>query len=239
MEYCTMPGFTPKKLLTSITDLILPRTCAACKCPLSEWEIEICKLCLIRMPTTGFHDHPENRLAKVFWGRVHLEQVSAWFYFLSGSIYQNALHLLKYENQPRVGIALGLKYGLQLKHSDKYILPDCVVPVPLHKKKLRKRGYNQSQKIALGLSQGMGCPMVTNVLLRTSSTETQTRKSRLERVENVSGKFSLVNPDLLENKHILLVDDVITTGATIEVCAELLLTIPEVKVSVLALAFTA
>ncbi|MCX6226551.1 MAG: ComF family protein [Bacteroidia bacterium] len=223
--------------LTDILSLLLPRTCPACRKPLKDWEECLCLVCLGQLPVTHFDLNPDNPLAEMFWGRVKLMQAVAWFYFRKGSVYQDALHKLKYNDRPDIGYSLGKQFGYELYHSCRFIKPDILVPVPLNPKKQRKRGYNQSEAIAKGLSRGLRIPLVNNALTRPVSTSTQTRKNRYERYLNVAGKFKSNNPALLENRHILLIDDVITTGATLEACAGELLSIPGVRVSVAALAW--
>ena len=173
----------------------------------------------------------------MFWGRVKLSQAVAWFYFRKGSIYQDALHKLKYNDRPDIGFSLGKQFGYELNRSSDFIKPDLLVPVPLNPKKMRKRGYNQSEAIAKGLSTGLRIPFINDILTRPLATSTQTRKSRYDRYLNVTGKFKINGTAFLENRHILLIDDVITTGATLEACAEVLLACPGVSVSVAALAW--
>lgn len=223
--------------LADLLSLLLPRTCPACRKPLKDWEDCLCLFCQAELPVTRFHLNPDNQLAEMFWGRVKLEQAVAWFYFRKGSAYQDVLHKLKYNDRPDIGVSLGKQYGYELVQSTGFIRPDILVPVPLNPKRLRKRGYNQSEVIARGLSTSLRIPLVNNVLTRPVATSTQTRKSRYDRYLNVSGKFKTVNPALLENRHVLLIDDVVTTGATLEACAVELLAIAGVRVSVAALAW--
>ncbi len=215
--------------------LLFPRLCAACNRVLHPWEESLCLGCLAKMPLTRFHLDPGNPLAQSFWGKVWIEQASAWFYFLKGSRYQRVMHLLKYQNQPRIGIDLGKAYGFQLRHCVQYQTPDVIVPVPLHPRRQRKRGYNQSEMIARGLAEAMQVPVVAGNLVRSSKTSTQTRKSRYDRYLNVSGVFTVRETKKFENRHLLLVDDIVTTGATLEACAETLLKTGGVKLSVAAL----
>jgi ComF family protein len=184
-----------------------------------------------------FHLDPGNPLAEGFWGRVWLEQAVAWFYFRKGSIYQEVLHRMKYNYRPDIGIFLGKEFGYELNRSPMFIKPDLIIPVPLHKRKQRLRGYNQSELIAKGLSLAMKLPIETRALQKSQSTSTQTRKSRFDRWINVSGMFEVVMPELIAGRHVLLVDDVVTTGATLEACAEVLLKVGGVKVSVAAIAW--
>jgi len=176
-------------------------------------------------------------LAQVFWGRVYLEQAISWFYFHKESRYQKAIHQLKYQDRPAIGIALGKEFGYQLSHSDKFVLPDILIPVPLHLKKKKKRGYNQSEKIAAGLSEALGIPVYSNVLIKSENTSTQTNKNRFDRFLNVVNSFSVENHEIIENQHIFLIDDVLTTGATLEACAIKLLHFHGVRISVGTLAW--
>ncbi|MCK5821550.1 MAG: ComF family protein [Bacteroidales bacterium] len=224
-------------ILRDFLDLFLPRTCAACNRALNPWEEEICQLCLMQLPISNYHMDHNNPVAQVFWGRVRLEQASTWFIYMRGSRFQNLLHRLKYEHRPRIGIAMGKNYGYQLKHSGIYEIPHLIIPVPLHPKRQRSRGYNQSEVISRGLSIALEIPVRLDILLRTVHTKTQTAKTRAERYQNVSGKFQVNNHEAIQNKHILLVDDVITTGATIEACAEELLKIEGTRLSVIGVAY--
>ena len=225
--------------MNHILNFLLPRPCCACDSHLYSWEDQICTLCLMQLPISDYHLDPDNPVAEIFWGRVRLEQAGAWFIFLKASRFQKVLHRLKYQHQPKIGIALGKLYAYQLKHSDVFLLPDVIIPVPLHPRRKRKRGYNQSEMIARGMSIALDRPVRTDLLLRTAKSQTQTNKSRTERYENVSGKFKVHKEEEIINKHILLIDDVITTGATIEACAEELLKTEGIKVSIAALAYAA
>jgi len=204
---------------------------------LQRWEEEICNFCLSELPLTNFEDDPDNLVAKVFWGRVYLEQAVSWFYFHKESIYQKAIHQLKYQNRPGIGVALGKEFGYQLAQSGSFIIPDLIVPVPLHQKKQKKRGYNQSEKISHGLSKALEIPTYPHILHKIENTSTQTNKSRYDRFINVVDSYQVRQAELVENKHIFLIDDVLTTGATIEACSIKLLEIPGVKLSVGTLAW--
>ncbi len=229
--------FSLIEILNSIVGLLLPHTCCACNIKLQPWEEQICALCLMEIPLSDHHLDQENAVAQTFWGRVRLEQAGSYFLFYKASRFQIILHRLKYEHRPEIGVGLGRLFGARLLHSGAYLLPDVIVPVPLHRQRLRKRGYNQSERIAKGLALSLDRPLRTDLLLRKAKTQTQTRKSRADRYQNVQGKFHTPRPDELVNLHMLLVDDVITTGATIEACAEELLKIEGVRVSVVSLAF--
>ena len=174
------------------------------------------------MPTTGFRDRLDNSIHQLFWGRIALECATSLFRFEKGSPYQVLLHDLKYRGNRQVGIYLGKLLGISLVDT-KFTLCDLLVPVPLHRKKQRKRGYNQSELIARGVSRITGIPLRTDILVRTQTGSSQTSFGRMERFENIEGAFALAAgcPDL-SGKRILLIDDVITTGATLETCGSLL-----------------
>ncbi|MEJ6735526.1 MAG: phosphoribosyltransferase family protein [Flavobacteriales bacterium] len=177
---------------------------------------------MVNLPKTNFHKDKDNPVNKVFWGRVDVEMASSFYLFSKKSKVQNLLHNLKYRGVKEVGSVLGELFGFELNNSKFYKDIDFIVPVPLHQNKLKKRGYNQSEWIAIGLSKSMKVPVNIDSLYRRSDSETQTKKSRYKRWENVGEIFGLANNNL-EGKRILLVDDVVTTGATIEACAQLLI----------------
>lgn len=182
-------------------------------------------------------NNPENKMAKGFWGRVELQYASAYLEFRKGNKVQEVLHLLKYKRKMKMGTVMGKFLGLQLKEHLTQ-LPDALIPVPLHKKKLILRGYNQSLLLAQGVSEVLDIPILDFPLQRLTANETQTRKTRYARWINVKEIFALEHPEAVENKHMMLVDDVYTTGATLEACAQCLLEAPNVKVSAVALACT-
>ncbi len=236
LYYMPVPIFI-NRLFPDLLDLLLPRVCCCCRRALRRWEVEVCNYCLTEIPITWFEEDLDNLVAQGFWGRVYLEQAVSWFYFHKDSAYQTAIHQFKYQNRPGIGIAFGREFGYQLLRSENFILPDFLVPVPLHPKKERKRGYNQSEMIADGMSEALGIPVFPNILIKAENTSSQTNKSRFDRYLNVSDSFSVENAESISNKHIFLIDDVITTGATLEACAAKLLQVPGVKVSVGTLAW--
>jgi ComF family protein len=208
-----------------------------CHSDLAEAESVICTSCLYHIPRTKYWFDPENPVAKIFWGRVLVENACSFFFFTKGSRYRKLLHYLKYNGKREVGFVLGKEFGNELSKSDFYRDIDFIVPVPLHPKRLKQRGYNQAEEIAKGLEESMGKPISTDNLIRAEYTETQTRKTRTERVKNVSKAFKLAKPEELIGKHILIVDDVVTTGATLEECAVTILQAQDVKVSIVTLAY--
>jgi len=225
-----------KSLIGDMEAVVFPRLCLACNSRLDKHETLICISCANSLPQTHFHKDKDNPVAKIFWGRVPLENAAAFLFFSKKGKVQNILHYLKYKGTGDIGILMGKLYGEILKKEKSFADIDYIIPVPLHPDKLKKRGYNQSEMIASGLSKAMNIPLSTDIFERRVFTETQTKKSRYKRWENVSNIFGLKNTGTFENKHLLLVDDVITTGATIEACAHELLKIKNSRVSVVAIA---
>ena len=223
-------------LFDDFISLIYPRICLSCGNSLYKNEECICTKCLYHLPKTNFHNEKDNPITQIFWGRVKIESAAAYYFFSKGGNVQHLIHQLKYKGHKEIGIYIGKLYGLELKESDLFKNIDVVIPVPLHWKKFKKRGYNQSEQFAKGLSQTMEIDVDSNTLYRKIASETQTKKSRFNRWENVKEIFEIKNVDNLKGKHILLVDDVITTGSTLESCANALLKIPEIKISVAAIA---
>ena len=226
-----------KQIFSGFIHLFYPRVCAVCSTDLFQGEHVICLSCIYKIPQTRFWNDAENPVAQTFWGRVNIENACAYFFFTKGSKYRPLLHKLKYQGQREIGFELGLQLGQALVQSSLYTGIDYVVPVPLHPKKLRIRGYNQAEVIAEGVAKAMGVALSTKHLIKTEFTETQTRKTREERVKNVGESFRVVNQVEIVGKHLLLIDDVITTGATLEACAIKLLEVEGCKVSVAALAY--
>jgi ComF family protein len=218
--------------------LIYPKICAACGNSLWKKEKVICTYCDFHLPRTHFHMERDNPVSRIFWGRIPVECASAFYYFNKGNKVQQLIHQLKYKGRRDIGIFLGEQYGYLLKNSLFFGSMDVIIPVPLHEKKLMKRGYNQSEQFAIGLGNSMKIPVDAHLLYRTKATETQTKKSRFRRWQNVEDLFAVRDPRNLDGRHILLVDDVITTGATIEACIKALCIVPSVRVSVAAIAVT-
>ena len=225
-----------KNLLTPFAhfvDLFFPQICMVCGEKLYHQENIMCSRCLYDMPVTNFHLETNNPLQAIFWGRFPIEKATALLYFKKGSKYRKLIHQLKYKGSPEIGIFLGRLLAENL--SDWAAGIDYIVPVPLHPKKKKIRGYNQSEMFANGLSEILDIPVDNQTLIRASFTQTQTKKTRYERWENVKSVFTITNEEIFQGKHILLVDDVITTGATIEGSAQALLGIKNVKVSIAAI----
>ena len=210
--------------------------CISCGNVLMQSERFLCLHCLYNLPETRYHEFDESPVTQLFMGRVSVENVGAFLFYKKGNHTQKILHNLKYYGLKEIGVFLGNIYGKQLAQHPKWQDIDIIIPIPLHKKKEKKRGYNQSEWIAKGLSAGMQVPYNTRLLIRSEFTETQTKKSRFHRWENVKDVFHITDMKALENKHILLCDDVLTTGATLEAAIQKLAGISGVKVSVVTLA---
>jgi len=223
-------------ILYYLTELIFPRLCVACGDRLIEQEQWICLDCLHHIPRTNFHMEPENPLAQMFYGRVRIEFATAFFYFSKGSKYQALVHNLKYKGMKEMGAEMGKQFGIDLLQSVDFSSVDLICPVPLHPKREKQRGYNQSWWIAQGMASQMQKPLSIGNLIRVTATESQTLKNRFERWQNVEGIFDLTNPEAFCGKHILLVDDVVTTGSTIEACAQAILSKTDARVSIATLA---
>lgn len=223
-------------IFDDLISLFYPRLCAGCSTPLVKGEAILCLNCLSDLPRTNYHMYQENPVFQIFIGRVNITLATSYCRFDKGGRLQHILHELKYKGNCEVGYKMGILFGFDLIQNSIYQDIDAIIPVPLHPKKEKKRGYNQSVEICKGLSASMQRPLLPGNLVREVHTASQTRKGRFERWENVSGIFRVKNPASLAGKHLLLVDDVVTTGATIEACCEPLLQIPGVRVSIATLA---
>ena len=225
------------RYLDNMSCLFYPRLCLAC-----EWKDIpprqiLCIKCDAKLPRTDFHLQKENEFTQRLLGRIHLETAAALYFFEKESKTQALIHNLKYKGKQKVGVILGQVLGGLLKKSPYYQDIDLIIPIPLHRRKEIERGFNQSDVFAQGLSEAMGIPWKRDVLIRTEYTASQTNKSRRERFENVIQAFHILHPEKIKGKHILLVDDVLTTGATLEAGAVKILEVADTKVSLAAIAF--
>ena len=222
--------------LHAFLELFYPRLCLVCGQKLISSEKYICLKCLLHLPRTNYHETAGNPMEQLFYGRVQVERATAYFDFKKGSSYQRILHYLKYRGMKELGEYLGAQFALEIRDSELLQSIDLICPVPLHPKKERKRGYNQSYHLAKGLSEKSGIPIDNHSLVRKQFSSTQTRKTRWERWENVESIFELTHPEAFDGKHILLIDDVVTTGATLEACAATIQKRCQARISVLTLA---
>lgn len=230
-----MKGLTRE--IKNLAELFYPNLCIVCSDRLVSQEKFLCMHCWHDLPVTNFHLLPDNKVAKLFWGRVQIENATSFFAFNKGSNYQHLIHFIKYKGLKELGFETGRRFGNTLKETADFNSIDIIAPVPLHPEKEKQRGYNQSEWIARGLGQSMQKPISVNNLVRRIFTSTQTRKGRFERWENVENIFEVKNADAFARKHVLLIDDVVTTGSTLEACATELLKIQDTRVSIATLAF--
>ncbi len=221
-----------------LLELFYPKVCMACGTHLFVEEAEICKMCLDRLPKTGFEKHPDdNVISAMLWGRCSIHFAYSLYYYRKGERIQNLLHSVKYKGNKQLGYILGKQLGLNIKKSS--IPFDVIVPVPLHPLKKLKRGFNQSEVIAEGMKEVLDLPIDVNTIQRRKFTSTQTKKSRFDRWKNVEDIFVLNNSNSQEGKSILVVDDVITTGSTMEACVNTLAQIQGAKISLATIACAA
>lgn len=223
---------------TRLLDLISPRLCTVCGERLSITEEVICGKCNLHLPRTGFQRNAkENIMAKMFWGQIPIERASALFYYEAHSETANIIYELKYKNHPEIGETMGRMLARELERSDFFEGIDGIVPIPLARKRERQRGYNQSMEIARGVNEATGLPIYNKVIRRNKFEGSQTTKDRWERNENVEKVFELTDGSTIRGKHMLIIDDVVTTGATIIACAKELAKAGDIKFSVLSLGF--
>lgn len=206
-------------MLQELISIIYPQLCLSCQRPLNRAESNMCVGCKAKLPRTHFAIRSENPIFSLLWGKVEVEHASSVFYFRKGNVIQKLMHQLKYKGQQQAGIELGVLMATELKKSDLYKNIDLVVPVPLHASKKRLRGYNQCDSIANGIAKTLNIEVKTNAVKRTRANATQTRKGHFDRHENVKSLFQVVDKSALNNKQVLLIDDVITTGSTLASCA--------------------
>jgi ComF family protein len=225
-----------RQYIHDIVSFFFPVYCPVCGIPLYVAGEVICLSCELKMPRTGYTGDPDNPVAQLFWGRVRLEGATSLFRFEKGSKYQPLLHQLKYKGQKRIGLFLGKMLGAEIRDHP-FGSVDLIIPVPLHNKRQKSRGYNQSEIISAGVSQVTGIPVNNRVLIRTKETESQTQKSRFERWENMDHVFAIQeHATSLEGLSFLLIDDVVTTGSTLEACAGVLSAVQGVKIYVATVA---
>ena len=224
------------KWISDLIDIIFPRSCAVCGKPLSGSEQDICVNCLMELPRIGEYKR-DNPIEKLFWGILPVERVASYMYYSKESPYNNLIHRMKYSDRPEIGERMAKTAANELMKQGFFAGVDIIVPLPLSKKKKRQRGYNQCDYIAKGISKVTGITVDSNSVIRHIANATQTHKHRDERWKNVENIFSVTDAAALSGKHILLVDDVLTTGATLASCGNAILAaVPDAKISIFTLA---
>ena len=217
-------------------DVFFPKTCQCCKSILKDNEQTICTQCRHELPVTNFHFTNDPTIKNMLYGRANIQAGTALFYFEKKGLVQQLLHQLKYKNQEKIGQVLGLWLGNEIKNIVPYNKIDIVIPVPLHKHKLRSRGYNQVALFAKSIAVKIDAVYIDDLLIKISASSSQVFKNRIGRWQKKEGVFKAINLDKIDNKHILLVDDIITTGATLEACYLKLNEANNIKVSIATIA---
>jgi len=223
-------------MIINLLNLFFPKVCYACSNYLRDNEKHICTSCRHNLPVTNYHFENDDTIKKVLYGRAKLENATSLLMFHKRGIVQQLLHNLKYRGHETIGNFLGEWLGNELKLISDYKSVEMVIPVPLHKRKRRKRGYNQVAKFGIEIANALEVPYVDSVLLKTAATKTQVFKKRIARWDNTDELFTTQNISEIDGKHILLVDDIITTGATIEACCSVLSKAKDLKISVATMA---
>ena len=225
-----------RNLFADAIHLFYPHVCTGCGSDLVSIHNLLCLKCIGALPRTNFAIHAANPIEKIFWGRLPLAAAHSEFYFSKETLIQHLIHQLKYKNNQQIGFYLGQCMGKSILESNRFKKLDGIIPLPLYSDKERKRGYNQATVIANGVSDIVNVPVINDIIIRQKHTDTQTRKHRAERWDNVSESFAIKNSMSLVGKNLLLVDDVITTGATLEACGAVILSIENVILSIATLA---
>ena len=223
-------------LLTDFIALLYPEVCIGCGNAIKQSEQMICFPCSIDLPITHYEKIPDNPVEKLFWYKTQIEEATSGYFFSKKSRIQNIIHSFKYKGNSEAAIFMGNELGKMIIKSDRFKTIDLIIPVPLHSRKLKIRGYNQAEKIAEGLSNALDIPMNTDSLIRHQFNTTQTKKALFNRWTSVKSIFEVIQPQTISGKHILLIDDVITSGSTIESCAQQVLNVPKTKVSLASIA---
>ncbi len=225
-------------MLRDLAYLFFPTYCAACDSPLYKNERLLCTTCRHELPLSNFHNVNAKKIEKVFYGRIKIENATSLFVFQKDGLVQNLIHNLKYRGRQEIGEEVGKWLGEELSQISDYQLIDCVLPVPLHKKRLLERGYNQVERFGIEIARKLNANYIDYVLKKISYNQKQSKRGRGTRWINTFETYGIQDESLLENKHILLVDDIVTTGATIEACVQVLKTIPGIKISIATMAIT-
>ncbi|HEV8283579.1 MAG TPA: ComF family protein [Chitinophagaceae bacterium] len=226
-----------KEIKNSVLHLLFPHVCSGCGSDILSEESMLCMRCISEMPETNFHRYHNNPVEKIFWGRLPIVSATAQYFFTKESLMQHLMHQLKYKGNKELGKLLGRLIGNDLKQTDRFNNIDALIPLPLFSAKEKRRGYNQATILCEGIAEVMNKEILKDVIVRIQHTETQTKKGRMERWQNMEGKFELIKPEKIAHKHVLLVDDVITTGATLEACGQELMRTNNAELSIAALCY--
>jgi ComF family protein len=227
-----------KKYTSALQHLFFPHQCSGCGVDFISQTAFICARCNSALPSTNFLNIPHNPIENIFSGRITTQACGAMFYFTKNSLLQHLLIQLKYKNNREAGYFLGRQLGYLLKECSRFSSVDCIVPLPLHPKKEYQRGYNQANLIGDGICSVWQKPHYKSALTRLIYTKTQTHENRISRWENMDGVFHVLENQQLMNKHVLLIDDVITTGASLEACGAAILAVPGTRLSIATVAYT-
>ena len=224
--------------LNDFAHLFFPHVCEGCGNDVPGNNSLLCASCFLKLPETGFIKEANNPVEKIFYGRIKVETAGSAFYFTKHSLLQHLVIQLKYRGNKDIGFYLGKLLGYQLLQTERFNDVHAIIPLPLNPKKERKRGYNQAAIIAEGISSVWYKPILKNAVQRIVFTETQTHKDRVSRWQTMEGVFATADEISFAGKHILLIDDIVTTGATLEACGEKILQVPGTKLSVATVAYT-
>lgn len=225
-----------KEIKESILQVIFPHVCSGCGSDMLNIETSLCLRCIHALPETNFEKYSGNPVEEIFWGRVKLESAASTYYFKKESLMQHLMHQFKYKNNGDLCIQMGRMMAHGLLQSKRFRV-DALIPLPLFPGKEKKRGYNQSTLLCEGIAEIIKVPVIADAIIRPEHTETQTKKGRIERWKNMEGKFFVTKPEKISGKHLLLVDDVVTTGATLDACGTELLKVENIKLSIATLCF--
>ncbi|MFI5188192.1 MAG: ComF family protein [Chitinophagales bacterium] len=226
-----------REIKDSFLHVLFPHVCSGCGSDIINNESRLCLQCISEMPETNFHLHINNPVEKIFWGRIPVSNATSQYYFTKESLMQHIMHQLKYRGNKELGKQLGRLIGRDLQQANRFKSIDALIPLPLFPAKEKKRGYNQATVLCEGIADVMNIELIRDAIVRIQHTETQTKKGRMERWQNIEGKFELIRPEKIHDKHVLLVDDVITTGATLEACGQEILKVDNTKLSIATLCF--
>ena len=227
-----------KDALHSLLHLFFPHQCAGCGNDIIDDQQLLCLQCIEQLPVTGFHRHANNPVEKIFDGRLPLHNAAAYMYFAKNSLLQQLIHQFKYKGNKEIGEYFGRRMGESIMQCNRFKKIDALVPLPLYISRERKRGYNQAAILCRGIAETIKVPVLNNVVIRNKATQTQTRKDRVQRWQNMEGMFGVADAAAIQNKHILLVDDVVTTGATLEACGQALLSAGPAFLSIYTMAYS-